>query len=60
MNPIVYTEIFSAVAVLSAVAMTIGNMTATRGWQRVGWLAAGLAGITAIIALAAGAVSQWR
>ena len=60
MNPIVWTEIFSVVAVLIAIAMTIGNMTATKGWLRIGWLIAGVAGVLAIVALAAGAVSQWH
>ncbi|AHB42126.1 hypothetical protein RAAC3_TM7C00001G0264 [Candidatus Saccharibacteria bacterium RAAC3_TM7_1] len=59
MNPIVWTELISVVAILCIIALTIGNIVASSGWQKVGWLVAGLLSATVITILALGARSQW-
>lgn len=59
MNPIVWTELISVVAILCVIALTIGNIVACSGWQKVGWFIAGLLSATVITILALGARSQW-
>ena len=60
MDPIVWAELITAVAIICILALMIGNIVAAPWRQKIGWLIAGLISIAGILYLATGAVSQWR